>query len=793
VENFPWIRSGNFEERSASSERLCDLCRRIDFHFLFSYLLLGIDLEYSKEGRKMGLVDGIFLGSIADLRNRPRCSFCNLVIASLDESHPESIIPSEYGGQCVECFLWNTMKGLGDLPLSQRRAAGSEFPGAIQLCLRIEPPEAILNEPELDEYMEYQIFQQPTFIHVIADESDEAKKLWPGRRVSQMASISQMASWITSCNNALKSDVVEENRYKISTYLIDVNLNCLVGPVRDTPYVALSYVWGSVPQLMCTTETLLGLQRESSLSIDNDKIPRTIRDAMLLCKQLQYRYLWVDSLCIVQDSPRKHELIRQMNKIYHDAEFSIIAAAGLDAGAGLPGLSTTERAVRQKTVETQGLTLASTLPSFDSAVNSSTWNCRSWTLQERILSQKKLIFSHEQIYFECEHGRMTEDFCADTHDYKVELHKPWQDDIRYTIKLPGKSNLDIYCDMVKEYTKRSLSYEEDIIAAFEGISNELSEHLFCGNPFLLGIPLPVLDIGLLWQPASKLRRRRKGQFSAEGQVDYLFASWSWAGWIGKTHYPAVWNLSERTVSRVEWLNASRLVDSKVSERVPPGVIGKPLAGSHNSSAWQRIVKDYEFIYYVPKYGSAETLYCHPIASLEIPTHLPIDWKTQHLHFIGETARLTISGDHAENWATDRKCKEGNHHVCQLSVFDNDGYRAGIVIVDGITRSRFKSGLYSFIKLSQTTFASGRDDPAWDEASESFLGVPGDPGLNTYPTLQPDEELFDPIRYDHNICWCLYNVLMVEWQGQVAYRLGIGQIHIHSFDQASPRRMGIELG
>lgn len=53
--------------------------------------------------------------------------------------------------------------------------------------------------------------------------------------------------------------------------------------------------------------------------------------------------------------------------------------------------------------------------------------------------------------------------------------------------------------------------------------------------------------------------------------------------------------------------------------------------------------------------------------------------------------------------------------------------------------------------------------------------------NSQPRFDHEDEAFDQGRYDCNMNWCLYNVLMVEWKNGIAYRIGVGQVHIHAFD------------
>src|SRR2546421_7748771 len=84
------------------------------------------------------------------------------------------------------------------------------------------------------------------------------------------------------------------------TYLIDVNVPRIVKHstlARPGRYVALSYVWGKNQTYVLTKETL----SEKCTSLDTSRLPKTILDAMEVTRRLDYSYLWVDALCIVQD------------------------------------------------------------------------------------------------------------------------------------------------------------------------------------------------------------------------------------------------------------------------------------------------------------------------------------------------------------------------------------------------------------------------------------------------------------------------------------------------------------
>lgn len=111
--------------------------------------------------------------------------------------------------------------------------------------------------------------------------------------------------------------------------LIDVQRQCIVKAPRKCRYMALSYVWGGTQELQLTRKSHMEFERPNGLSMGDKRLPRTIADAMLLVSRFDERYLWADSLCIIQDdAENKHDQIALMDVIYQEAILTIVAVSG---------------------------------------------------------------------------------------------------------------------------------------------------------------------------------------------------------------------------------------------------------------------------------------------------------------------------------------------------------------------------------------------------------------------------------------------------------------------------------
>ena len=131
--------------------------------------------------------------------------------------------------------------------------------------------------------------------------------------------------------------------------------------------------------------------------------PATIRDAMQVVEGSGERYLWVDSLCIIQDDDFDITLqMAQMGVVFATALFTIFATTGEHADTGLPGIQSGTRDVEQNQVELDGFGLMKLVDNvYSDEVKHSKWSRRAWTMQEEIFSQRRVYFTSKQMHWVC--------------------------------------------------------------------------------------------------------------------------------------------------------------------------------------------------------------------------------------------------------------------------------------------------------------------------------------------------------------------------------------------------------
>lgn len=362
--------------------------------------------------------------------------------------------------------------------------------------------------------------------------------------------ISTIQRWLKACNEShLDSPCHIKRSWRSSVnlsnlLLLDVEQGCLRLMANTTRYFALSYVWGSLPNIFETTrQSLHRLRQPGSITPDTGEfnLPASIRDAMRLLRALGERFLWVDRLSIVQDDAvNKNIHIMNMDHIYANSYCTIIAADGTDANHGLRGIGSGSRSrvYNQHVLElASGKVLQLAGPARSSG---SYYDSRGWTFQEKYLSRRCLVFSENMVSWHCQKSEWREDIKAGSASW--EKPRPAHNE---TIRVEKWPNLPRWTDLVCQYNSRALTFPTDAQAAFAGVERTLEGSFPAG--FIFGLPEFFFDAALLWQPAQPMRRRAgaNGDFA-----ENTLPSWSWLGWEGPLDitawYPGMDYLDRRT-------------------------------------------------------------------------------------------------------------------------------------------------------------------------------------------------------------------------------------------------------
>ncbi|KAF4976017.1 hypothetical protein FZEAL_7273 [Fusarium zealandicum] len=446
---------------------------------------------------------GYPLGTLDELRKRDKCPVCRIISAACGKARLETVDKGHGGQEPVRVAL---------------------FPR--EHCLRLSHPS--LSATRI------------MFITEGLDKLEPELGPYAARIVGgQPISTSQVRSWLQRCEEIhgnkcchipfdLSSQEFETRNFgeeKTSNFrLVDLKDNCIRRMPLDTRYVALSYVRGLISTFQLHSGNHKQLQTPRSLDSVISELPRTFTDAVDFARSLGERYLWVDMLCLIQDDQRDIKIgIGMMNSIYKGSYFTIIAASGADAQAGLPGVRHGSRQPSQDIAQLNSKMRMVVTYSLDWHLRDTVYNQRGWKFQELVLPRRTVVFVNDQVYFRC----MEADWCEET---AAELLPDWTDADNSSVdRLPTSEagNLEAwstYQTLCEEYSSRTLRHDGDAIRALSGILRPLSAGL--SSYLTEGLPAYYLDAAFLFVSSNGRLRRRSG-----------FASYSWAGWAGQITWP----------------------------------------------------------------------------------------------------------------------------------------------------------------------------------------------------------------------------------------------------------------
>ncbi|PPQ96975.1 hypothetical protein CVT26_006431 [Gymnopilus dilepis] len=304
-------------------------------------------------------------------------------------------------------------------------------------------------------------------------------------------------------------------------------------------YCTLSYVWGGEQHQKTTTANIDTYVREGI----NVPLPQTIADAILATNKLGCRYLWVDALCIIQDSVEdKVKELADMAHIYRDAYITLSVLSSFRADHGfLPD----EREPDVVAFYTNGSSSAGRmlleyviprpLPGrgkYETVVLHRPLDKRGWCLQESILPARRLIFQPPFLYYKCPSftqlniSRPTQ---LDRMFYGQQTAYPVDDHILFQ----GKDSANPPADegtvrerwrkLLLDYTERSITVPYDKLVALAGVAQIFGS--LSKDAYVAGLWKKTLISDLLWTIWPPMG---PDAASLPRPVDYRAPSWSWA-------------------------------------------------------------------------------------------------------------------------------------------------------------------------------------------------------------------------------------------------------------------------
>ena len=389
-------------------------------------------------------------------------------------------------------------------------------------------------------------------LQLCVDPSSNFPTKGTGREVADLVDLGLVKRWIETCRSR-HGDACEMPAWLDKAEpapglrVIDVVGRRVMPAPPGCRYLALSYVWGeSALAKMATAlnSNIASLGEENGLACLT--LPRTIRDALELTERLGERYLWVDSLCIVQDD--MEDVQRQttaMDSIFSGAALTIAAAAGNDADAGLPGLTPGSRHnTRQKIRVTTELSLLSTI---EGELARSKWSRRGWTFQEQLLSRRMLYFTQNLVSWKCDHDIWSEETILEPEEPDGIFLDPADITERAFARTRNRFAVRRFDSYIRDYSARKLTYGSDILPAFQGATHRYEA--VTGERLHWGLPCRIISIGnsLMWLARRTRGERqdlRKLRLDDGTTIHMLYPSWSWMGWNGKVHGPWDFSLGE---------------------------------------------------------------------------------------------------------------------------------------------------------------------------------------------------------------------------------------------------------
>lgn len=335
---------------------------------------------------------------------------------------------------------------------------------------------------------------------------------------------------------------------------------------QDPPpaYITLSYRWGSNNDFKLTQANL-----STGFKGQIEDLPQTFKDAIVVARLLSVRFLWIDRLCITQDSKADWDIESvTMRDVYANSLCNIAASASTDPDGGLFRSRVPSRV--QPGVLTASFATPETTSYYvfnenyvDRQVSSGPLQSRGWVFQERMLAPRTIHFAKDQVFWECfdefkcesvPEGVLPGSVCK--RDVACQLGLS-QDDASRSAPDSSETN-SLWGGLMEQYTKCSFTKETDRLVAFCGIARLFQN--VTGDRYAAGLWRSDLIDQLAWWVQHPVAR---------SCTHYCAPTWSWASVSGPVCKE--WGSFQPPQAHIE------VLDVQV-QTSPPNTLGSVLSG-----------------------------------------------------------------------------------------------------------------------------------------------------------------------------------------------------------------------
>ena len=329
------------------------------------------------------------------------------------------------------------------------------------------------------------------------------------------------------------------------------------------PYAVLSHRWG--PSTAACRTTKENALRRYGEGIKVSDLCQTFQDAIVVALEMGMPYIWIDSLCIIQDDEDDWKAqSAYMDDIYTNSLLAIAAHSYPDRSDGGSGFLESAFASEGADPVPLGSIPSPTTPTttlyarhdrmFEVSIYNSPLSPRGWVMQERLLSPRIVHFFPSQLYYESRQFGIVR-----AEDRTPALRDP--DQLREAVfrreNMPGSTPMDWF-RVVERYSACALTQPRDKLVAVAGIAKHF--HKRSGVTYLAGLWEDRAAKGLLWVARGPRLKRVAGRAP----------SWSWASVDGAVRYPVL--LLQRPFRVLPCLQLVSVRRSSVEE--PKHIIGQ---------------------------------------------------------------------------------------------------------------------------------------------------------------------------------------------------------------------------